>query len=196
MIREHTSKAPLEGQICPNTLIEPHNNTTEPKSSMKSFYEYRQMQTFILTLLFVSFSVNHNSGSVPAWLTSHANVNFSRVWWLHSTEFIVERTIFGFIVHPSCLQPQIHVLRYQSVGNTWTVDVSGPLFVTVILHRISFGPAFAYSAVTSKYLLSSKTPAKKIYRLLEDYGQWRKAQACKKPYPYLGTYCKGSLDSV
>lgn len=41
------------------------------------------------------------------------------------------------------------------------VAASGPLFATVILHSTSLGVFLAYSAYTSQYLLSLKTPTNK-----------------------------------
>ena len=42
---------------------------------------------------------------------------------------------WGWTQQPSCLQPQIQVLRYQSVGSRCSVAASGPRLTTVTLDQ-------------------------------------------------------------
>src|SRR2546425_3761922 len=58
----------------------------------------------------------------------------------------------------SAFGSQAQVFRNQSVGSRRSGAASPPRFTTVSRIRTSSGVAFAYSAKTSKYRFSSKTP--------------------------------------
>ena len=102
------------------------------------------------TLVFVSFSVKSNSGISFSVFASTTKVYFPKVSCEHATVPGEVCFMFAFRVHPSCLQPQIHVFLNHNVGKMWSRAVSGPLFATVILMRMSLGVFFAYSAVMSQ----------------------------------------------
>ncbi len=52
-----------------------------------------------------------------------------------------------------------HVLRNQRCGKMWIGEGSGPRLWAVITIKMSFGPRFAYSTVTSKYRSPSNAPS-------------------------------------